>query len=165
MSATTRQMVLREALRDDLDNANVRAFLRAIRLGEGTSDSLGYRRIVGGALFDSYADHPRKKVWIPRYKVWSSAAGAFQIIVPTWEGLVAQYGFGDFAPTTQDEAAVALVRGRKALEDVKAGRIAEAIHKCRQEWASLPGSEHGQRTEKIEAVLAVYDGAGGERTA
>jgi len=34
------------------------------------------RRIVGGELFDDFSDHPRKRVWIERYRVWSTAAGA-----------------------------------------------------------------------------------------
>ena len=37
---------------------NLGAFLHAIRLGEGTSDEDGYRRIVGGELFDDFSRHP-----------------------------------------------------------------------------------------------------------
>jgi len=48
-------LTIDEALR----SKNVLAFLRAIRLGEGTLDADGYRRIVGGELFGSFADHPR----------------------------------------------------------------------------------------------------------
>ena len=37
-----------EGLRLAVNEPNVRAFLKAIRLGEGTSDELGYYRLVGG---------------------------------------------------------------------------------------------------------------------
>lgn len=151
--------------RDDLgvalNHPNVRAFLRAIRLGEGTSDDLGYQRLVGGGEFESLNQHPNRKVYIKRYRVWSSAAGAYQIIHPTWLGLVEQYGFADFSKRSQDEAAVALIAGRRALQDIKDGFIVDAIFKCRREWASLPGSPYGQRTESLDKVLAEYEAWGG----
>lgn len=144
-----------------LANPNVRAFLRAIRLGEGTSDDDGYRRIVGGGEFDSFADHPRKRVWIDRYKLYSSAAGAYQFIAPTWDEMAQQYDLPDFSPENQDRAAVGLLIRRKALDDVIAGRIEQAIDKCKLEWASLPGSTYGQRTESLDRVLAEYQKWGG----
>src|SRR5690606_39452601 len=112
---------------DTLDAAlrspNVHAFLRAIRLGEGTLDADGYRRIVGGELFDDFSDHPRKRVWIERYGVWSTAAGAYQFIASTWDEMRAKYGLPDFSPASQDRAAVGLLIRRGALDDVIAGRI------------------------------------------
>jgi len=151
----------RQRLQDALVVGNVRAFLRAIRLGEGTSDDLGYRRMVGGGEFTSFVTHPRRRVSIPRYGVWSSAAGAYQIIWPTWSSLVAQYGFEDFRPARQDEAAVALIAEKGALDDVIAGRAREAIELCHEIWASLPGSKAGQRTETLDRVLAEYRDHGG----
>ena len=152
----------RASLRAALHYPNVRAFLKAIRLGEGTSDSEGYYRLVGGGSFTDTSKHPNVRVWINRYHVWSTAAGAYQIINPTWRGLLNKYAFPDFTPQCQDEAAVALIAGRKALVDVKEGRFAEAVKKCAAEWASLPGSTAGQRTESFDAVLAVYLANGGE---
>lgn len=144
---------------------NVAAFLRAIRLGEGTKDDAGYRRIVGGGMADSLADHPRKMVWLPRYGVHSSAAGAYQFLGKTWDGLVRQYGFPSFAPQWQDAGAVGLIIGRKALDAVRRGDIRAAIALCRNEWASLPGSPYGQRTEAMDAVLLEYRKWGGTLTA
>lgn len=150
-----------EGLRLALDSQNVRAFLKAIRLGEGTSDELGYYRLVGGGEFSDDSRHPNILVNIPRYNVKSTAAGAYQIINPTWRGLVKQYGFADFTPETQDLAAVALIVEKRALNDVLAGRIAEAVDKCSMIWASLPGSTAGQRVESFDRVLQVYIEAGG----
>ena len=152
----------RDDLRAALDHPNVRAFLACLKLGEGTSDGeRGYHRIVGGEEVEDLSWHPRKKVYIKRYRVWSTAAGAYQIIYPTWEGLVKAYGFDDFYPDTQDEAAVALIAGRQALQDVKDGYVVDAIRKCAKEWASLPGSTYGQRTERLDRVLAEYEKWGG----
>lgn len=141
---------------------NVRAFLRAIRLGEGTADDDGYRRIVGGALIDSYADHPRRAVWIPRYRLASTAAGAYQFLARTWDEMRVQYRLADFSPRSQDRAAVGLLIRRRALDDVVAGRIEQAIGRCRLEWASLPGSPYGQRTESLARVLTEYERYGGD---
>lgn len=151
----------RADLQEALQETNVQAFLKAIRLGEGTSDELGYYRIVGGGSFSDDSKHPRIKVHIERYNVDSTAAGAYQIIWPTWQGLLRQYGFPDFTPECQDEAAVALIAEKRALDDVKAGRLAEAIAKCAPIWASLPGSTAGQRTESYDAVEQVYLANGG----
>lgn len=152
---------LRIALQDD----NVRAFLVMLRHGEGTSDGMGYSRMFGGAHFDSFADHPRK---VNTYKLGksgktlsSTAAGAFQFLASTWDGLVKQYGFPDFTPESQDLGAVALIKGRKALDDVIAGRFEAAVAKCNKEWASLPGSPYGQPVVTIEKAREIYKQAGG----
>lgn len=148
-------------LREYAKNPNVRAFLRAIRLGEGTSDPAGYFRIVGGGKFVKTDTHPRVRVYIARYRVYSTAAGAYQIIYPTFRGLVRKYGFKDFTPETQDLMAIALIVGVGAIAHVMAGNLGSAIQKCSREWASLPGSKAGQRVEKFEDVKTAYITAGG----
>lgn len=147
-----------------LDNANVRAFLHMIRVGEGTADPDGYRRHFGGRLFDSFAGHPRVKITagLGKNQYTSSAAGAYQFLSGTWDGLVRRYGFDDFEPRTQDCAAVALIDGRKALDDVLAGRFEDAVRKCAREWASLPGSPYGQPVKTLAQALASYKAAGGQ---
>lgn len=148
-------MTLQEALQD----GNVKAFLAVIRAGEGTSDEDGYRRMFTGPLFDSFADHPRQLHTSGHLS--STAAGAYQFLSKTWDGLVAQYHFPDFSPSSQDLGAVALIKGRKALNDVIAGNIVQAIKKCALEWASLPGSPYGQPTRTIDQALETYRLAGG----
>jgi vitamin B12 transporter len=64
-------------------------------------DDDGYRRMFGGKLFDSYADHPRQVQTFPLKKggtLSSSAAGAYQFLSKTWDGLVRQYGFEIASP-------------------------------------------------------------------
>lgn len=150
-----------------LDEPNIRAFLRVIREGEGTADDDGYRRHFGGKLFSSFVDHPRELItaWLGSTQITSTAAGAYQFLARTWAALAKQYGFADFEPRTQDIAALALIDGRKALEDVLAGRIEQAIAKCNREWASLPGSPYGQPTRTMDQALATYAEFGGAKTA
>jgi muramidase (phage lysozyme) len=147
-----------------LQDGNVQAFLRVIRFCEGTADPDGYRRMFGGKLFDSFADHPRQKQTYSLKKggtLTSSAAGAYQFLAKTWDGLVARYGFPNFFPETQDLAAVALIDGRKALDDLIAGNLPAVVKKCALEWASLPGSPYGQPTKTYAEVLREYEAHGG----
>lgn len=147
--------------RDYLADANVKAFLRTLRFCEGTADDNGYRRIVGGGEFDSFADHPRRMVRIERYKINSSAAGAYQFLQGTWDEMQQMYELPDFSPESQDLAAIGLIHRRGALQDVVAGRIEVAVQKCNKEWASLPGSPYGQRTVALARVLQEYRTWGG----
>lgn len=145
----------------EVQSKNLNAVMMAIRTGEGTSGPNGYRTLVGGTLFDSYADHPRTKVWIPRIGDYSTAAGAFQIRRQTWDEMAAKYGLTDFTPASQDIACVGLIKRRGAYNDVLAGRFDVAIEKCRKEWASLPGAGYGQREESLANLRAVYVKNGG----
>lgn len=156
-----------ERLRQFLGNRNVQAFLRVIRYCEGTDDDDGYRRMFGGKLFDSFADHPRQPQTYRLSKggtITSTAAGAYQFLARTWDGLVRRYGFQDFSPANQDLAAVALIDGRGALMDLVRGDLDAAVAKCNREWASLPGSPYGQPTKTMAQVRRVYAEAGGQFT-
>lgn len=91
----------------------------------------------------------------------STAAGAYQFISRTWDGLVEQYDFPDFSPQSQDLAAVALIKGRGALNDLKDGNLSEAIRKCCKEWASLPYSPYGQPRRTLAQALNTFTDFGG----
>ena len=140
---------------------NLNAFMMAIRTGEGTAGPNGYRTLVGGTLFDSYADHPRKLVYLPSLGINSTAAGAYQILRRTWDEVAGALGLPDFSPASQDAACVKLIKRRGAYNDVLAGRFEVAIDKCRKEWASLPGAGYGQREESLANLRAVYVKNGG----
>lgn len=136
----------------------IAAFLYMIRYCEGTAGPDGYRTLFGGKLFDSYADHPRQlvrfKLKSKEYK--SSAAGAYQFLQATWDSLVRMHSYDDFSPDNQDQAAIELIKGRKAYNDILKGDIVTAIKKCNREWASLPGSPYGQPVKKLDECLNVY---------
>lgn len=138
----------------DLNHPNVRAMLAVIRQGEGTSGPNGYRTMFGGALFDSFADHPRRT--ITRNGYTSSAAGAYQFLASTWDETARIMGLGDFSPASQDRAAVGLLAKRNALQDTRAGRFDLAIQKIGKEWASMPGSPYGQPVISLDTARNTY---------
>lgn len=147
-----------------LTHTNVQAFLHMISYAEGTDDENGYRAEFGHRknspkLFDSYADKPREIIRLNGYN--SSAKGRYQIINKTWDWIQSVLHLPDFTPPSQDIAAVFLIHKRHALDDVIAGRFETAVHKCRNEWASLPGSEHGQPTRALNRVKSQYTQQGG----
>lgn len=148
---------------DALQHPNVQAFLRMLRLGEGTIGDRGYRVLFGGGYFEDFADHPRQAITrsLGGKPITSTAAGAYQFLARTWDGLVKQWGFADFTPKNQDLGAVALILGRKALDDVRAGRFESAVAKCNREWASLPGSPYGQPVVTMARARQEYETAGG----
>lgn len=150
---------IKKAKASDLLNANVKAFLKVIRRGEGTSDAGGYNRLFGGGSFSSFVDHPRQLVKKSGYT--STAAGAYQFIISTWDETARELGLKDFTPASQDLAAVGRIAARGALEDVKAGRFEAAIRKCAREWASLPYSPYGQPVISIATAQSVYSANGG----
>lgn len=148
----------------DTAAANVRAWLEVIQRAEGTAqESDPYRVCYGYShTIADLREHPAiTGEW--RGKTLpdgmcanagfgpgcvSTAAGAYQLIKPTWGRARDALGLRDFSAAAQDAAAVWLTGQRGALEDVKAGRLAAAVNKCRNEWASLPGNyaKQGQRT-------------------
>lgn len=148
----------------DDDASNLRAFLDMLAHAEGTDrfgDQGGYNVLVGGTLFRSYADHPRRAVWLPKYGIYSTAAGRPQFLERTWDDLVDRYGYPNFTPGNQDAGAKQLIRQCKALQLVHDGHVRAAIQACRRIWASLPGAGYGQRELAIEKLIEVYRRAGG----
>lgn len=146
----------------ELASPNLQAFLRLIRAGESSQGPEAYRTVVGGGQVDSLVDHPRQRIYIQSLGVWSTAAGAYQFLSRTWDECASALQLRDFSPASQDQAAVFLIQRRGALADALAGRIEQAIGKCRNEWASLPGSPYGQPTRTVAQALATYRQFGGQ---
>lgn len=142
---------------------NLSAFLLMLQYSEGTIGPNAYRMLYGGGVTNSYEQHPNTKV--TKYGITSTAAGAYQFLYKTWVGLQQELGLQDFSPKSQNRAAIQLLKRRGALQDVLAGRFAKAIHKCRKEWASLPGAGYGQGEKSLQSLAAVYKKAGGKITA
>lgn len=145
-------------------NGNVAAFLAMIREAEGTSGPDGYRTLFGGGLFDSFDSHPRTVVTatLGGKPISSSAAGAYQALSRTWDDFIRAVGPRDFSPASQDEFAIWAIRRRGALNDVIAGRFAQAVAKTAKEWASLPGSPYGQPTISMDKAVNIYAANGGQ---
>lgn len=147
-------------------NPQRKAFLDMLAWSEGTdkpgqpTKNNGYDVIVGGALFSDYSDHPRKLVTLnPKLK--STAAGRYQLLSRWWDAYRKQLGLKDFSPASQDAVALQQIKERRALELIDAGDIRQAIDRCSNIWASLPGAGYGQFEHKADSLIAKFKEAGG----
>lgn len=145
---------------------NQKAFLDMIAFSEigpkllANSDN-GYNVIVGGTLFSGYDDHPRKLVDLPRLGIKSTAAGRYQLLQRYFDAYKKQLELKDFSPGSQDAIALQQIKERRALADIEAGRFADAVAKCQNIWASLPGAGYGQHENALDRLQAAYVAAGG----
>jgi muramidase (phage lysozyme) len=149
---------------------NALAFLDMLAWSEGTSTSKytrndGYDVVVGGIdspnTFTSYADHPGVMVTVNRKGLKSTAAGRYQQMKKDWPHYRDLLKLPDFGPISQDRLALQHIKECRALADVHAGRIEQAIEKCRNIWASLPGAGYGQREHRLADLIKQYFQAGG----
>jgi muramidase (phage lysozyme) len=152
--------------------SNRSAFLTMIAVSElgagliANSDN-GYNVIVGSTakqphLFDSYADHPRVLVALPKLGIQSTAAGRYQILARYYDAYKKSLRLPDFGKSSQDLIAMQLIRECRALDDIDAGRFSVAVDKCKSRWASLPGNKDGQHQNKLADLQTAYINAGGD---
>jgi muramidase (phage lysozyme) len=133
-----------------VNNSSVRAVLDVIAYCEGTGSD--YNIIYSGRRFSGYAGHPHQTICAGKY--CSDAAGRYQFLGATWEGLRRQYGFADFSPVNQDLGAIALISQKGALSNVLSGDLAGAVQKIKGVWPSLPGGS--QQTRNWTQVSSFY---------
>lgn len=152
------------------------AFLYMIRVAEtGRRDESAYFTYYGGSRFSNLADHPvatgeKAGIRLPdRFcqaaglppGCVSTAAGAYQFILPTWRSVRQAGTWGqalpDFGVDSQDEAARRLLVQLGALERLEAGDIEGAITRAGRAWASLPGSTAQQGGKTMDQALALYN--------
>lgn len=142
---------------------NIAAFLDMLAYSEGTlkyGKDDGYNVIVGGSLFSSYSSHPKKLITLnPTLK--STAAGRYQLLGRYYDAYKILLHLNDFSPISQDAIAIQQIRERKALAPISVGNIREAIERCCNIWASLPGAGYGQRENKLENLIDFYKSLGG----
>ena len=155
---------------------NISAFLFMIRSTEhvyprDVINDAAYSIFYGGSKFSSFRDHPvitgeKRGVPLPdamckaaglKPGCVSTAAGAYQLIKPTWVRLRDKLGLPDFSPASQDLAAVELLREAGALDLIQAGDIEGAIHKSSRIWASLPGSTAQQNPKALAYAMNRFD--------
>jgi lysozyme len=157
-------------------DANVAAFLTLIRTTEGTERLANPYAAVYGYVFEitDFSDHPANLGWkgerLPDQYCRaaglspgcvSTAAGAYQFIRPTWNGLRARASAWDFSPESQDRAAMALLDQIGALPSIQRGDFQRAIQVASSQWASLPYSRSGQPKFPMQTALQIYQDAGG----
>lgn len=156
---------------------NQEAFLALIRYAEGTDKVADPYRVCYGYKHTivSLDEHPAiSGEWMgeklsdamcrnagQKPGCVSTAAGAYQLIRPTWRGIRDRLRLTDFSPASQDRAALYLITNCGALDDVLRGRVQTAVAKCSREWASLPGNLAKQPQRRKDDLLAAFEGAGG----
>ena len=120
----------------------------------------GYDVIVGGELFTDYSDHPRKLVTLnPKLK--STGAGRYQLFPVGGMPTASSLALKDFSPKSQDAVALQQIKERGALPMIDRGDIRQAIDRCSNIWASLPGAGYGQFEHKADSLIAKFKEAGG----
>jgi len=139
---------------------HLRAWLDTLAFSEGThgKGDRGYNIKVGGKRFDGYDSHPHDVVNLG-HGLRSSAAGRYQFLAKTWDGLRHKLGLPDFSPASQDAAALQLTKDAGALGDIIAGYFEAAARKCRKIWASLPGAGYGQHENSMSRLRGFFDKA------
>lgn len=128
-----------------LNDPRVRKYLDVIAMAEGVKH--GYNTIFGNERFGNLNAHPnvRKQFKQTDGKVnYTTAAGRYQFLKPTWDGISRQYGLKDFSPQSQDIAAIGLLIQNGALPHILKGDYRTATQKSGRTWASLPSSPYAQ---------------------
>jgi muramidase (phage lysozyme) len=103
----------------------------------------------------------RKSKVITSKGLTSNASGRYQFMLRDYAHYRAQLKLPDFGPLSQDRWAIQLIRERRALPLIQAGKVTKAIAAVRNIWASLPGAGYGQPEHALDELLAVYRKAGG----
>lgn len=135
-----------------------KAFLDVIAYAEGTRGrgNDGYNVIFSFQYFSTYADHPRRRVCSG---ICSDAAGRYQFLSTTWDGVRRNQGLDDFSPPNQDKGGLYLARQRGVSnydQALSQPAFETAIRKLGKEWASLPGSPYGQPVKTMSELWRVY---------
>ncbi|HEX8368795.1 MAG TPA: peptidoglycan-binding protein [Pyrinomonadaceae bacterium] len=177
----TRRVTADSTPEELLRDPRVRAMLDAVAYAEGTRNNGDYGRVVNGTVLgpsnanapydrslvgrrnvvvDDFSRHPNLAVRWANGQPPSSAAGRYQFLYRTWQGL----NMPDFSPRSQDLAAIKLMQRRGMIEPLLRGDFAEAIHRGAPEWASFPveggGSYYGgQGARTLNSLREVYSNA------
>ena len=150
----------------EINNQRIKAFLDMLAWSEGTDNGRqktrnhGYDVIVGGELFTDYStspsqnNHAKPKTQINRRR---TLPASFR----WWDAYRKQLGLKDFSPKSQDAVALQQIKERGALPMIDRGDIRQAIDRCSNIWASLPGAGYGQFEHKADSLIAKFKEAGG----
>ena len=124
-------------------NNQRKAFLDMLAWSEGTDNGRQKPEIMvmtsGGELFTDYSDHPRKLL-VTKPKLKSTGKPDATSFFPLVDAYRKQLGLKDFSPKSQDAVALQQIKERGALPMIDRGDIRQAIDRCSNIWASLPGA-------------------------
>ncbi len=138
-------MATRDNYEKLLGSPNVQKMLDLIANAEGVQH--GYNTLFGNERLDDLSSHPNIKKQFKQTDGQvknTTAAGRYQFLKDTWDGVAKDLGLKDFSPKNQDIAAVALLAQNGALPSVLKGDFKTAVQKSGSTWASLPSSPYAQ---------------------
>ena len=139
----------------------IRAFMRMLRVGEGTGEIIksrdkktkeiiyithdfekGYTTAFGGNVISDLSDHPRINYG------GSTASGAYQVMGYTWDDATfsakrKEYNIGSFSKENQDKFAIVLLKYHPGCSElinlIISNQTEKGIRNCASRiWASLP---------------------------
>lgn len=137
-----------------------KALLDMIATAEGTRGrgKDGYDVTFGYRFYaESCDDHPfRARMPTCSGKYCSTAAGRYQFLLATWDGLQ----LPNFWPENQERGALELVTRRGVTlppdRPLSEAEFTDAMDKLSYEWASLPPGRYGQPTYSLVEARATY---------
>ena len=116
---------------------------------------------VGGELFTDYSDHPRQTCHAkPKTQInsWTLPA-SFPLV-----GCSPQAAWPErLLSEKSGRCGIAADYERGALPMIDRGDIRQAIDRCSNIWASLPGAGYGQFEHKADSLIAKFSGRNGQR--
>ena len=146
----------------------IRAFMRMLRVGEGTGEIIksrdkktkeiiyithdfekGYTTAFGGNVISDLSDHPRINYG------GSTASGAYQVMGYTWDDATfsakrKEYNIDSFSKENQDKFAIVLLKHHPGCSElinlIISNQTEKGIRNCASRiWASLPEKEDNSR--------------------
>ena len=139
-------------------NNQRKAFLDMLAWSEGTDNGRqktrnhGRNVIVSGNCYWLLRS-PSQAYSALNPKLKSTGAGRYQLLSRWWDAYRKQLGLKDFSPKSQDAVALQQIKERGALPMIDRGDIRQAIDRCSNIWASLPGAGYGQFEHELTAWL------------
>ena len=131
---------------------------RELDNGRGKTRNHGYDVIVGGELFTDYPITSQTCHAKPKNS--NQQAPDATSFFPLRDAYRKQLGLKDFSPKSQDAVALRQIKERGALPMIDRGDIRQAIDRCSNIWASLPGAGYGQFEHKADSLIAKIQRSG-----
>ena len=145
-------------------NNQRKAFLDMLAWSEGDNGRQKTRNhgydVPGGELFTDYLITLVKLVTL-NLKLKSTGAGRYQLLSRWWMPTGTAWPERSLSPKSQDAVALQQIKERGAYPMIDRGDIRQAIDRCSNIWASLPGAGYGQFEHKADSLIAKFKEAGG----
>lgn len=119
----------------------------------------GYDVMFSFKLMSSCGNHPNQCI---RYgSSCSTAAGRYQFLKKTWDGVANARGFSTFEPENQERGAAYLIANVRRVtvptdRAMSATEFSNAMSKLSYEWASLPPGRYGQPNKSASQMRSMY---------